>query len=130
MCLHWILILSKISSLYKLITITENFFDIFHFKAKYLHWKTFEQTNFSKPLHVSTISTQTSASIATQTSARELISLDTKDTGTVPKKKPKNFKCTQCSQAYDKRKDLKFHMISVHENKREIKCEQCDFTTS
>ena len=42
----------------------------------------------------------------------------------------KPFKCKMCDHSYSEKGNLKRHISSVHEKKKPFKCETCDYTSS
>ena len=42
----------------------------------------------------------------------------------------KQFKCEMCDYYFSQKGDLKRHVTAVHENKKQFKCEICEFTCS
>lgn len=42
-----------------------------------------------------------------------------------PLEKEKNFLCTQCGQAFNRKYTLKIHVLAVHEKKKDFKCQYC-----
>ena len=73
-------------------------------------------------------------SISTQTSnlPNETLDENEKETENLPKKyvKPKNFICMFCSSSFPCDRDLELHKKSKHEKVKDLRCNQCDYTTT